>query len=422
MVANNVRPTQEELQEVVDAHHQFGQTNAKAARSLDMPVSTFRHRLKMAEDDGLYPRTDGADQVATEHYQVLRKRDDEIRSLKAQLAATHRDNINADTVRSIITNLGETLPDPPKWVVDQTPEKNVQSGIPITLWSDWHVGEVIDIDQMGGRNQYDIAIAQRRVRTLVEKIIDLCFNHTVNPTYPGIVVMLGGDMISGLIHEELVELSDGTFMNQIHECYALLVWGIETLADAFGRIHLPCVVGNHGRLRKQVRAKGRVVDSFEHMIYCFLERHFANDTRVTFQVSMQTDVLFEVAGHRNLLTHGDSTGARGGDGQIGSFGPILRGEKKVREVAAWTDDTYDTIWMGHYHQFFANDRIIVNPSLSGYDEYAKDMLRASPERPAQVLAFIHPKYGIIDIRRIYLEAKPTSKKKAAFVALPEDTA
>ena len=39
-----------------------------------------------------------------------------------------------------------------------------------------------------------------------------------------------------------------------------------------------------------------------------------------------------------LLTHGDSMGARGGDGIIGAIGPIIRGEKRVRDVASFTDE------------------------------------------------------------------------------------
>jgi hypothetical protein len=253
----------------------------------------------------------------------------------------------------------------------------------------------------------------------VQKIIDICFKYTVSPKYPGIVVCLGGDMISGIIHDELTETMEGPISEQIMETYRLLAWALETLADRFGAVFIPAVVGNHGRLHHKPRAKNRVQDSFEYMIYHFLAEHFKADKRIQFYIPDQTDAWFEVAGHRCLLTHGDSTGARGGDGIIGAIGPIVRGEKKVRDVASFTGDAYDVALMGHYHIKVSLDNVIVNPTLKGYDEYARNILRARPERPTQTLIFIHPDEGIIDERRVFLEDKPKSNVKTKFVMFPE---
>jgi predicted phosphodiesterase len=211
---------------------------------------------------------------------------------------------------------------------------------------------------------------------------------------------------------------EGPLSDQIRETYRLLVWALKQLADKFGAVFVVAVVGNHGRLHHKPRAKNRVQDSFEYMIYHFLADKFDDDERINFFIPDQTDAWFEVAGHRFLLTHGDSTGARGGDGIIGAIGPIVRGEKKVRDVAGFTGDAYDVALMGHYHISVSLDNVIVNPTLKGYDEFARNVLRARPERPAQTLIFIHPEKGIIDERRIWLEDKPERRPVSDFVAIP----
>jgi len=402
---------------------QVGAT-ARAAQSLGISKKTFNSRLNVAReyydiepDWSLYKPVGRGSEIpqATDPslLEIIRLKD-ENRALEAEIKSIQRDEISAEKVREFIAGVKKALPEPPVWMVD--PKPGGSAGVPLTLWSDWHIGEVVSREQVGGVNEFNIPIARLRVKRLVEAIVDLCFNHTVNPTYPGIVVCLGGDMVSGNIHE-LPETNDGTLTEQAKECYSLISGGLMAMAEKFGRVHVVGVVGNHGRLSHKPKAKNRVQDNIEWMLYHFLEARFENDKRITFQIPDETDALFEVAGHRFLLTHGDSTGARGGDGIIGAIGPIVRGEKKVRDVASMTDVFYDTALMGHYHQKVSLDSVIVNPSLKGYCEFARNVLRCRPERPAQTLIFVHPHYGVIDEKRIWLEKKPP-RRAVEFVAVP----
>lgn len=348
--------------------------------------------------------------------------EERIRDVEAQLAAVHRENLTAKNVRQMIANIGDALPPLPKWPLAKSPLGSY--GVPVLHLSDWHVGEVVNLAQTAGINQFNVEIAQERVRTLVEKVIALSFDYRKNPEYPGIVVCLGGDMISGLIHQELIETMDGPFAGQLLETFALLAWTLQKLADKFGRVFVVAVVGNHGRLWHKPRAKNRAFDSFEYFLYCFLEARFCPrdketgkplpgfDDRFAFHIAEDTDAMFEVAGWRILLTHGDSTGAKGGDGIIGIIGPVVRGEKKVREVASYIAQDYDFCLMGHWHQSVALDRVYVNPTLKGYDEYAKNELRAPPEPAAQNLIFVHSDYGVIDHKRIYLQKRPKRRETA----------
>jgi transposase/predicted phosphodiesterase len=400
------KPSLEKLQEAMDAYHQGGQSKHEAALLMGIPETTYHYWFRLAKEAGLKPSPSVNPTKEKEKKWDLEKRslEDTIRDLRAKLAAQERDSIRAARYSEFIQSVKTAIPETPKWALNL---KGITGGpgIPIAHWSDWHVGEVVFPEQVGGLNEFNIAIAERRVRTLVEKIIALCFHHTAHPSYPGIVVCLGGDLISGFIHDELIETAEGPRTQQLLKTYELLAWALTALAEKFGKVWVVCVPGNHGRMTMKIRAKNKVQDSYEYLIYKILADRFKADKRLSFYISESTDALFTVAGHRFLLTHGDSTGAKGGDGFIGAIGPIIRGEKKVRDASSVVDDFYDTCLMGHYHIYVSTDRVIVNPTLKGYDEYARNELRATPEVPAQNLLFVNGDHGIIDQRRIFLEKR-----------------
>lgn len=322
--------------------------------------------------------------------------EDQVRDLQAQIKAIHRTELSAENVRETIFNLAGKEATPPHWIVSE-PKKHGVTGTPSLLWSDWHWGEVVDPAQVNGANKFDLKIAHERIRNLTERTIDLCFNHMVNPNYPGIVVNLGGDMISGDIHEELSETNELPTMPVLLDLFSKLVWALTELLNRFGRVHVACQFGNHGRNTKKPRMKHRAYSNFDWLLYNTLERHFiaAGAKDITFQIPSSNDTYYRVYGHRYLLTHGDALGSKGGDGVIGALGPILRGDVRIRSSSAHMGMAYDTLLMGHWHQWLPlAPRLIVNGSLKGYDEFAKVALRAPPEAPQQGLWFTHPKWGV----------------------------
>jgi hypothetical protein len=59
-------------------------------------------------------------------------------------------------------------------------------------------------------NAFNRKIAKERVKRFGDAVIDLCFHHMTSPSYPGVVFCVGGDMITGAIHDDLRETNDGT--------------------------------------------------------------------------------------------------------------------------------------------------------------------------------------------------------------------
>ena len=101
---------------------------------------------------------------------------------------------------------------------------------------------------------------------------------------------------------------------------------------------------------------------------------------------------------------------------IGALGPIIRGDHKKRSRNAQVDRPYDTMLLGHWHQLIQLQRLIVNGSLKGYDEYASQN-NFSYEIPRQALWFTHPKHGITISMPVNVdEAKARSTAEKAWVS------
>lgn len=392
--------TTAQLKQAVNAVALEGGNQSRAARRLRMDRKTLLNRLATARVRGIEP---DAEPVLLTDEKTLAQRDriaaqDRIRELEAEIRAIHREELTAQSVRKAIFGLSEACAiEPPKWVTAPARNTHRINGVPSVLWSDWHWGEVVDPLQVNGINSYDLAKAKDRARRLVERTIDLCFEHMTNPTYPGVVVNLGGDMISGDIHDELTETNEVPTMPAFLDLFSKLASMLGLMADRFGRVFVAGVPGNHGRTTKKPRMKNRAFSNFDWLLYTMLEAHFkaAKDDRFAFMIPVGADAAYRVYGHRYLLTHGDNLGVKGGDGIIGALGPILRGDVKIRNSNGQMGQAFDTLLMGHWHQFLPLfPRLCVNGSLKGYDEFAKLALRAAPEEPQQALWFTHPDRGV----------------------------
>jgi len=362
----------------------YGSVSA-AAREMGLSRSTLATRF--SESKLHQERLGVARKKAVEDFSA--EAQDRIQELELSIKLMKESTLSDEYVKKTILKLDTSEKPIPKWLV--TPKAGKSPGVPTLFISDTHHGEIIDPAQINNVNEYNIAIAHRRYKTLVEKTISLCFHHIANPSYPGIVVVLGGDMVSGDIHDELVATNEKEIMACVIDLYGVLVWVIETLRDKFGQVFLPCVTGNHGRDTHKIRAKGRNFTSFDWLLYQFLAKRFEGDKRVQFHIPDGADALFSVFGYRYLLTHGDQF--RGGDGVIGALGPIIRGDHKKRSRNGQIGMSYDTMLLGHWHQLIQLERLVVNGSLCGYNEYAMAN-NFGFEPPRQALWLTHPDQGI----------------------------
>ncbi len=359
---------------------------AAAAAKYRISRSTLRGRLAAAKRLGLTPGSTIENLEDVEHLKA------KLRRAELDLKVARSKAVDEQAVRDEILKLaaGVEKISTPTWIVDARPNPS-SPGVPTLFCSDWHWAEVVKAGQINGVNTYNVKIAHERVRALVSSAIHLLRILSPRMDYPGIVVPLGGDMISGNIHDELTATNEFNTMPTILDLYGVLVWLIVELLKFFPRIFLPCVTGNHGRDTHKIWNKDRHATSFDWLLYNLLAKHFEGDKRVVFYIPDGPDAYYRIYGHRYLLTHGDQF--RGGDGMIGALGPIIRGDHKKRSRNAQIDMEYDTMVIGHWHQYIHLTRLIVNGSLKGYDEYAYNN-NFGFEQPQQALWVTHPKYRI----------------------------
>lgn len=394
-----MRLTKEQMQQAIDAYATANGNEAAAARALGLPRPTYADRLRRAQNAKLT-----AAPVAGEQPAALKA---EIKRLRAECASLQATALTHDAIKRGIIGLAQSVEtiSPPAWLLRES--SSSAPGVPTLFLSDLHWGEVVHPSQINGVNRYDIKIAHARLEKLAERAVRLLEIIDPKMGYPGLVLVLGGDMISGNIHDELTATNELNTMPTVLDLYGALVGFIGAMADKFGRVFLPCVTGNHGRDTHKIWNKDRHHTSFDWLLYQFLAKHFEKDKRVTFLIPDGPDAYYKVYGHRYLLTHGDQF--RGGDGMIGALGPIIRGDHKKRSRNAQIDMAYDTLLMGHWHQYIQLARLVVNGSLKGYDEYAYSN-NFGFEDPQQALWITHPKYGITYRMPVYVGDKRTAPK------------
>lgn len=380
-------------QQTLDAYEAHGRNETRAAAALGIARPTFQNRLNTARRRASMPNSGVAEApvvLPPEREPTSVSDAMEIQSLRRQLREAQSGETLEAWAKSIIQAASDSALQraPAQWLSEHITTPSA-AGIPTLLLSDLHWGEVVRASEVGGINSYDMATAAERVQNVVNKTVVLLRDHVVGD-YPGIVLCLGGDMISGSIHDELLQTNEGTVMQQMLDLFEHLQTAIQQLADEFGRVHLPCVTGNHGRSNKKWQAKQRGHLSYEWLLYRFLERAFAKDSRITFQIPDGPDADYDLLCTRYRLTHGDSF--RGGDSTIGAIGPVTRGALKRGRMAGAMGMPFDIMLLGHWHTLTWGSNFIINGTTKGFDEFAMS-LSITPEPPSQALWITNERHG-----------------------------
>ena len=311
--------------------------------------------------------------------------------LKAELGREQRRREEVQAELDILLNMTNTVSEAPKWM---TPKKKStdHKGIVSLVVSDCHFDEVVEPGEVDWLNAYNRDIAVKRLKRTFERTVILSRDYLSGITYEGCSLFLGGDMVTGTIHEELAQSNEAFMPETILYWIDQLSAGIDMLNDEFGKVHVAGVVGNHGRNTKKPRAKGRVRDNWDWLIYKLLARDFKDVDDITFQIPESADCIVEQYDNKILFTHGDQF--RGGSGISGILAPLMRGDHRKRKRHMETDRPYDYMLMGHFHQYMNAKKVIVNGSNKGYDEYAY-MGNFDFEEPQQAFWIATPEHGPI---------------------------
>jgi hypothetical protein len=286
------------------------------------------------------------------------KRSEAERRLKSALDAL----AEAEQRAGVVAELRAAEPPP---IVRRERASGLREATAVVLCSDWHVEEVINPAAVDGRNAYGPEVARDRVRRLADGVLWLLDTHRQRFEIRELVLWLGGDLISGWIHEELTETNALSPIEATLLVQGLVTDLLRTLLAESGceRIVVPCSPGNHGRMTAKRRVKNGAETSYEWLIYHQLAQVFANEPRLDFQIANGPHLYLRVYDWTLRFHHGDHVNYWGGVGGITV--PIRKA------LAAWESFRHaDLSLLGHFHSYHDLRDFVVNGSLVGYSEYA----------------------------------------------------
>ena len=277
------------------------------------------------------------------------------------------------------------------------------TAVPIIMWSDWHCEEVIRLGEVPGcNNQFNPEIFKRRAEKCAQGtayLIDTC-----RPLgkIDQAVLHLGGDFISGHIHEELMETNAMSPIKALATmAQPAISAGIEHLLSKadLKKISLICNYGHHGRTSQKTRNKTGHDHSLEWLMYHEMQKEWNRDKvaskRLEWVIAEAYHVYFKVFDYLIRFHHGDNVNYGGGVGGLSI--PLMKAISQWNKI-----QRADLDCMCHYHQRRDYGPVLVNGSLSGFGAYALS-IKADYERPQQQFALIQPKAGKTLTAEIFVE-------------------
>lgn len=289
----------------------------------------------------------------------------------------------------------------PEWIAPAD-DGEVGRSVVGCLLSDTHMGEVIEPDEINGVNAFNPDICRDRLKRYFDAACVIGKRWASDTKCEGALLVLGGDLVSGSIHEELAATNALTSPEQVVAVVEAIARGIISLRLTYGRLHVVSVPGNHSRTTHKSTAKLYSRLSYDTMAAAMLAERFRGDKNITFQYGPSKDQLVPVFGRTIFINHGDKMGTKGGMGFAGPMLPIVRGTKKVEAQQARFGRRPDLILHGHFHTTGNAGNVLSNGSVPGYGEYADD-LRADPEPPQQWLFLLHSKWWLRERAPIRLD-------------------
>lgn len=333
----------------------------------------------MSRGKSIKEKIDSIPQEQTSEMEAkLHAKDGVIKSLKSDVSRLLKRNEQLENAIDMIAAIGD------QERVAQSPIRKTAGPmsksyvIPIIVWSDWHVAELVSASKTNGKNKFSPEIAKTRaanntLNTL--RLIDLCRR---NSTISEAILVLGGDFVTGYLHEELAQTN---CMAPIEECYfaqKLLADNVAEFAShaKLKKLRIICHRGNHGRTTRRIQFKNDYESSYETWIYWNLRDQLRDAAEWYIP---ESDIAYTkmLPGHTLRSFHGHQIKYGGGIGGIAV--PLNRWLNRQ-------DQTTMAVFsvLGHFHMHTPSARFSINGSIKGWDEFAQS--KGFPfEHPCQTM-------------------------------------
>lgn len=259
--------------------------------------------------------------------------------------------------------------------------------VAIALASDWHLEERVDPKTINDLNEFNPDIAKFRAINYFVNLLKIIKKERQDVIIDKLILWLGGDLITGYIHDEFIEENYMSPTEAILFAQEIFYSGIDFLVNHgdFKEIIIPCSFGNHGRTNVKKKVSSSYKNSYEWLMYHTLSQFFENEDRVKFKIVNSYFNYIDIYGKTLRFSHGDYINYHGGLGGI-------QASLNKHIYRANTQTHADLNLMGHFHQLTHGSDFIVNGSLIGFNAYAQS-IGASPERPQQAFQLLDSKRG-----------------------------
>ena len=270
-----------------------------------------------------------------------------------------------------------------------TPKKSTldNEAVSVMTLSDIHIEERVDPSTVNGLNEYNPDIAAASVMQFFRNGLRLHQIFQRDVKIDTILLNLLGDIITGYIHEELMEDNYLSPTQATMLAMDVLSTGIKfLLKGSKTKLVIPCVVGNHGRTTEKMRISTSYKNSFEWMMYHSLAREFKNEERVHFIIENGYMTYVDVLGYMLRLHHGNAIKYQDGIGGITV--PVNKA------ISQWDKErrAYLDVFGHHHTQMMDAGKFCSNGSVIGYSPYAVK-IRAPFQKPMQSFFLIDKKRG-----------------------------
>ena len=263
------------------------------------------------------------------------------------------------------------------------------------LISDVHCEETVRPETVNGTNSFDLDVCDARLAELRERFLEMLAHERRLADIDRVVVWLGGDMISGMIHPELAE------ENSLHPLAAIRWVGerlrgiIDVIADNAAEVIVATSCGNHGRTTEKLRTN-EADTSYEHHLYLTM-RAAESRANVRWHIGEGHLNYLDLDGFVVRFCHGHAIRFQGG---IGGIHVPLK-----KAIAAWDTTTRaDLTCLGHWHQFSVGRNYVSNGSVIGPSAYSVRIKAEGGEHPCQAAFVIdHERNEMTKAYRIFCD-------------------
>ena len=219
-------------------------------------------------------------------------------------------------------------------------------------------------------NDLDEEVMYDRLEQYLGKIDQIRARHGSENCY----LMLGGDLVSGLIHTAIRIENNIDVIRQVKVVSMALSWFVQELSKMFGEVHVYSVPGNHARVtaKKEDSLRGENLDILVQFILGLSLKEHKN---VTVHENLEDSVaMFSVRGQKVFGVHGDKD----------SMDSVVQKLTMVFGVKP------DIVLAGHRHtngmSTVYDTKVVQSGCVVGPDSYCMDhRLRNKPEQTVLVV-------------------------------------